>query len=113
MSTTIRETQYLYPRRALPVSVNSLGTGKTVTAKFCEQRDGDPADIGSLTKTLAESGSTGNYSGTFARADLLTDLASWVGKLVYLHIDDGAVYHAVWPFLVVDTDPALLGPIRG
>lgn len=109
---TVRATQYLYLRRALPVSVLSLGTGKTVTAKFCATREGDPADIGSLTETLTESGSTGNYSGVFARADLLADLASYVGKLVYCHIDDGAVEHNVWPFLVVDTDPRLLGPIH-
>lgn len=110
---TIRATQYLYVRQALPVTLTGLGTGKTVTAKFCEQRDGDPADIGSLTETLTEDGTTGNYAGTFARADLLTDLAAFVGTLVYLHLDDGVVWHDVWPFLVVDTDPDLLGPIRG
>lgn len=111
--STVLEARYLYLRRALPVTLDNLGTGKTVSAKFCEQRDGDPADIGSLTKTLTEDGTTGDYAATFSRTELLTDLAPYVGKFVYLHLDDGVVYRAVRPFLVVDTDPDLLGPIRG
>ncbi len=67
-----RPAQYLYIREAFPVRIEGLGTGKTVTAKLCEGREGVPGAIGTLTLALAEDGTSGNYSGTFARADLLS-----------------------------------------
>lgn len=109
---TIRAPQYLYLYTAFPVSITGLGTGKTVTAKFSATREGNPSAIGSLTVTLTETGSTGNYTGTFARADLLSELGStYVNKPVYLHIDDGVVFHDVWPFRATDVDPDLLSPL--
>lgn len=106
-----RSTQYLYIREAFPVRINGLGTGKTVTAKFCEIQEGDPVEIGSLTMTLPEDGATGDYADAFARSALLADLAGKIKHRVYLHLDDGVVWHDVWPFVVTDTDPDLLPPL--
>lgn len=110
---TIRAPRYLYLYKALPITVNGAGTGKTVTAKLSAIREGAPVHIGTLTLTLVESGTTGNYFSAFARADLLSQLlANHLGKRVYLHLDDGVVWHEVYPMQVTDVDPALLPPLN-
>lgn len=106
-----RALEWLYIRESLSVSIpeSELGSGKTLTAKFSATAEGDPADIGSLTETATASASA--YSVEFTRADLVTDLATaYVGRRVYLHLDDGAAWHDVWPYKVTDTDPSLLEP---
>jgi hypothetical protein len=104
-----RTTLPLYVRKALPVAVDGVGTGKTVIAKLCEERSGDPPAIGTLSITLTETGTTGNYTGLFARAALLSQIttAGLTGRVIYLHLDDGVAWHDVWAFRAVDVDPDL------
>lgn len=111
---TVRSPRYLYVREAFPVVVNGLGAGKVVTAKMCANREGDPAPIGTLTTTLAPQTNPEDYSATFARAAILGELttAGKLGARIYLHLDDGVVWHDVWPLQVTDVDPDLLPPLK-
>ncbi len=111
---TMRAPTYLYVREAKPVRIGALGTGKTVVAKVCATREGVPSAIGTLQMTLVEtSPGSEEYFGVFSRDDLLSQLtaAGKIGARVYLHIDDGVVWHDVWPWQVTDIDPDLLPPL--
>jgi hypothetical protein len=90
----------IYENYTFTGPVSQIGTGKTVTVKICSTKHGNPSAIGSLSETCAE-GAT-NYTATFARADLQTDLASLVGTKVSVHWDDGAATHRSREYQVVD-----------
>ena len=102
MNTT---AQPLYLQRGYSGTalVSQVGSGKTVTAKICASKAGAPAAIGSLSTTAAE-GAT-YYTWSFTRAALSTALLTdYLGKSVYLHVDDGAQGHEVLWLVVVNDD---------
>lgn len=100
MATETAGQLFLRNSYTFTISAALLGTGKTVTGKICATAKGDPSAIGSCSVTLTETG--GNYVGTLGRSTILTDLASYVGTTVYVHVDDATAYHSRKPFLVVD-----------
>lgn len=110
MTLTPRQTQWLYVHESLPVRVSGVSSGLVLTASLCSVREGAPAAIGTLSGALAET-SPGEHSLDFSRSALLSQLtaADRIGKKVYLHLDDGVHRRDVWPFLVTDVDPDLLG----
>jgi hypothetical protein len=90
---------------SLPVFL--VGTGRTVIAKFCESREGDPPAINAAVSiTLTEGLDT--YSGTIARSAINAHLTAFVGESVFLHIDDGVGYHSVQEYFVTDARPTLI-----
>lgn len=105
----MRLTQYLYVHDTFPIRI-SAPTGLTITARICETKEGMPSAIGGLDDTLSET-DPGDYGLDFSRTDLASDLASYMRRHVYLHLDDGAGWHDVWPFVVTDIDPDLLPPL--
>lgn len=102
-----RRTQYLYIYESLQITETeaNIGTGKTLRARICATREGDPTEIGGLEETATAT--AGVYTITFARADLLSDLGDMVGQTVWLHLDDGAAGHDVHAYRVTDVDPDL------
>ena len=107
---TTKRTQWLYLYQDYRVSVpeSDLGSGKTCTFKLAETSPGDPAAIAAgVTGTATASG--GEYARSFTRSDLRAALeASFVGRLIYLHADDGVNWHDVQPLRVTIIDPDLL-----
>ena len=104
-----RPSTYLYIRDALQATLaeSEVGTGKTCRLRVCATSAGDPVAIGS--SSASATATAGVYTLTVARATLVTDLAaSYLGKTIYVHLDDGAAWHAVFPMVVTDVDPALM-----
>lgn len=105
----MRARQYLYIYESLLIEIPEaeLGSGKTLDAKFSTLSKGKPSTaIGSLSATATAAAA--KYSIVFARAAFMTDLGDKIGQAVNLHLDDGAAWHEVYPFLVTDVDPKLL-----
>lgn len=104
----MRKRQYLYLYESFRVTIaeSELGAGKTLTAKFCASAAGDPSAIGSSTKTATASG--GNYTITYTRTELQSALGTMNRRDVWLHLDDGTAWRAVYGYNVTDTDPDTL-----
>lgn len=103
-----REYLDIYKGYGWRIAESELGSGKTLRVRFSEAKGGNPASvalIGSLQKTATASANA--YTIAFTPTDFV-DLASLVGKTVYAHLSDGAVWRDTFPFLVTDTDPDLL-----
>jgi hypothetical protein len=110
MATRRRQYLYIYESLAISIPESQLGSGKTLTAKFCESSRGDPSDIGTLTETAAAVSSS--YDIEFVMADLVSQLGTdYVGKPVYLHLSDGVAWRDVYSYVVTDVDPDLLDPL--
>jgi hypothetical protein len=110
---TRRIPTYLYLREQLAASVlqSEAGAGATIVFTIAATGDGAPSAIGSLTASVSStSGSPATYSTTFTASALQTALsASYVGRMVYLHIGDSLnTWREVYPLLVTDTDPDTL-----
>ncbi len=106
MSPRAARYLYLYDAFSIVDTAANLGTGKTVTAFFSESRRGNGTAIASTTKTTTES--AGTYTITFSRSELQTALAAYVGRTIYLHLDDGATTRDVHECVVTDVDPDLM-----
>ena len=100
MATETATALYLRNSYTFTISATALGTGKTVTGKICATSRGDPSGIGSCSVTMTETG--GNYVGTIGRSTILTDLATYVGLTVYVHVDDASAYHSRKPYVVTN-----------
>jgi len=105
-----RVPQYLFLYHSLAIAIletgpTGLGSGKTLTATFSSVR-GTPTVIGAQTATATAFG--GYYTITFARSGFLTDLSPFVGKRVWLFLDDAAAWRDVYEFQVTDIAPDLL-----
>jgi hypothetical protein len=100
---------YLYSDFRARVPEAEIGSGKTVTFKLSDFSPGDPAAIAAgVEGSVTASG--GEYARTFTRAALRAALeAERIGRLIYLHADDGAGWHDVQPLRVTIIDPDLLG----
>jgi hypothetical protein len=109
MTTRARRYLHVYDAFQIIDTEANLGSGKTITAYFAESRKSNATAIASTTETTTGSG--GLYAITYARSALQAALGGYIGKSVFLHLDDGAVTHDVWEFVVTDTDPALLPPL--
>lgn len=107
-----REYLDIYKGYGWRIPESELGSGKTFRVRFSEAKGGNPATvalIGSLEKTAGASASA--YAIAFTPTEFVAALASLVGKTVYAHLSDGAVWRDTFPFLVTDTDPDLLPPL--
>jgi hypothetical protein len=100
--------EYLYTHQSRNWIVTTV-TGRTVTATICASNAGAPAAIGTLTEVGTEV--TGVYTITFDRADLQSQLAAYLNKTVWLHIDDGVTDREVYPYRPTNVDPDLLEPL--
>jgi len=103
-----RRRQYLYLYESLAISVleSQLGSGKTLTAKFCATSPGNPAAIGTLTATATASG--GTYAITFPMSDLVSQLGTaYIDEPVFLRLSDGTAWTDVYEFVATDIDPDL------
>ena len=105
-----RAPQYLFMYHALGITIpetgpTGLGSGKTLTATISSVR-GTPTVIGA--QTANTTASSGVYSITFDRSGFLTDLSAYVGKRVWLFLDDAAAWRDVYEFQVTDIAPDLL-----
>lgn len=69
-------------KRASGATAYSAATGETWAARLAATRSGSA--IGSCTCTVAEVGSTGYYKATLDTATLVADLATYVGRIVWL-----------------------------
>ena len=107
-----RRRQYLFIYESLSVSIpeSQLGSGKTLTAKFCASSRGDPADIGTLTETATAV--SASYDVEFVMADLVSQLGTdYIDQTVYLHLSDGVAWRDVYEYVVTDLDPDLREPL--
>ena len=110
MATRRRQYLYLYESLSVSIPESQLGSGKTLTAKFCESSRGDPADIGTLTETAAAV--SASYDVEFVMADLVSQLGTdYIDQTVYLHLSDGVAWRDVYEYVVTDIDPDLLPPL--
>ena len=110
MATRRRQYLYLYESLSVSIPESQLGSGKTLTAKFCESANGDPADIGTLTETATAVSSS--YDVEFVMADLVSQLGTdYVGETVYLHLTDSVAWRDVYEYVVTDKDPDLCEPL--
>jgi len=109
MSMKPTQWLYLYQDHRVSVPEAALGSGKTVTYKLSDFSPGDPAAIAAgVEGSVTASG--GEYARTFTRAALRAALeAEHIGRLIFLHADDGASWHDVQPLRVTIIDPDLLG----
>lgn len=103
---------YIYQDHIATVPEAAVGSGKTMTYKLCDTSPGDPPAIAAgVEGTVTASG--GAYTRTFTRAAMRSALeAERVGRLIYLHADDGAGWHDVQPLRVTIIDPDLLGEAK-
>lgn len=65
-----------------------------VVGRFAATRSG--AAIGSCTVALSEAGTTGRYVGVIDTAVLVTDLTTYVGKVVYAIVSKTGDLDAEW-----------------
>ena len=104
---------WLYVREPFAVSVaaSQVGAGLTLTARFSDQREGDPAAIHATLENAAITEVDGTYRFAVASALLVTHLGTnFVGRMVHLHLfDNGGSLRDCYSFRVTDTDPDLLG----
>lgn len=110
MAPRRREYLYIYVSKTVEITESTLGSGKTLTAKFCASANGDPSAIGTLTETATASGSL--YAVEFTMADLVSQLGpAHIGETVYLHLTDSVAWRDVYEYVVTDKDPDLCEPL--
>jgi hypothetical protein len=112
-STATRLTpQWLYVREPFAVSIptSQAGTGLTVTGRFAESNLGKPSAINAALENTGITAASDKYTFSVTSANLVAQLgASYVGRLVYLHLFDNAgTFHECYAFKVTDIDPDLL-----
>lgn len=119
MSTaTRRRPDYLYTGERLVVQVleSEAGAGATVVAAIAAVATAFPTAIApALTQTVSTTtGSPAAYTATFSSTTLGTELASYIGRRVWLHVYSvlGGWYET-YEYEVTNTDPDLLPPLFG
>lgn len=100
--------EYLYvnvPLTAL-VSEAEEGAGATIYGRVCESDSGYlPTAIGTLS-AIVTTVTNGNYVVEWDGATLRTQLASYYGRRVYLHVTSAAArWYEVFPLTVTAQDP--------
>jgi hypothetical protein len=106
---------YLFVREPFAVTLDEaeVGAGLTLTARFCELRDGSPAAINAALEDTAITASGGEYTFAVAPSALITHLTPLINRTVHLHLfDQAGSFYETYPFRPVDTDPDLLSPPR-
>lgn len=100
--------QYLYTNLPLTALVSEAqeGAGATIYGRVCESDSGYlPAAIGTLTQTVTTV-TSGNYVVEFDAATLRTQLATYYGRRVFLHVTSAAArWYEVFPLTVTAQDP--------
>lgn len=109
---------YLYTGEMLRVQVleSEAGAGATIVAAIAAVPTAFPTAIAAaLTQSVTSTnGSPAAYTATFTASTLGAELASWIGRRVYLHVYSvvGGWYET-YPYEVTATDPDLLPHLLG
>lgn len=110
MATRRKEYLFIYVSKTIEIPESELGSGKTLTGTFSSTSRGAPSAIGSLSESATALSE--QYTLEFLRADFVSQLgADYIGKSVFLHLDDGAAWHDTYEYVVTDVDPDLLPPL--
>ncbi len=104
MTTRATALLDIYTGFQISIPESELGSGKTLTAKWSEAKQGNPATLTAIGTPKTATASASAYTITYTPTELATDLAAFAPRVIYLHLYDGAVWRDCYPYRVITED---------